>query len=200
MRGHLLGACNCAWGCPCNFDAPPTNGSCDGFYARLVEEGSFGDVALEGVKFLTGGHSPGPIHEGGGIEVMILDEDTTPSQREALERLFEGGGVGEPFDTFASVRATTLPTIVAPVEFKLAGIRSRVRVAGGDIFDLSMARIPNPVTGEEEEIYIDKPTGFTATRSEMGMSLVHRFNGGGMSWDHSGAYAEYCEFDYSGPD
>jgi hypothetical protein len=199
LRGHLLGACNCTWGCPCNFDAPPTFGACEGFYARLVTEGKFGDVALDGVKFLSGGRSPGPVHEGGATDVLILDEAMTSAQRAALERLHAGGDVGEPFDTFASVRTTLLPTIVAPIEFEPAGIRSRVRVAGGDIFELSIARIPNPVTGEEEEIYVDKPTGFTATRSEMGTSLVHRFHGGGLSWDHSGRYAEYCEFDYSGP-
>jgi hypothetical protein len=36
MRGSLVGACNCDWGCPCNFDAPPTYGFCDGFYGMVV--------------------------------------------------------------------------------------------------------------------------------------------------------------------
>src|SRR5262252_6759515 len=26
LKGVLLGACNCDWGCPCNFEAPPTYG------------------------------------------------------------------------------------------------------------------------------------------------------------------------------
>src|SRR5215471_113169 len=26
IKGVLLGACNCDWGCPCNFEAPPTYG------------------------------------------------------------------------------------------------------------------------------------------------------------------------------
>ena len=199
MRGHIVGACNCDWGCPCTFDAPPTYGHCDGFYARLVTEGRYGDVSLEGVKFVSGGHSPGPVHEGGSIDVLILDGATTPDQRTAIERLHEGGGVGEPFDIFASVRVKLLPTIVAPIEFVADGIRSQVRVAGGSIFDMAISRIANPVTGEEEEIYVDKPTGFTATRSEMGMALVHRVDAGELSWDHSGKYAEYSEFDYSGP-
>ena len=64
---------------------------------------------------------------------------------------------------------------------------------------MSISRIANPVTGQEEEIYVDKPTGFTATRTEMGMALVHRFEGEGLSWDYPGKYAEYSRFDYSGP-
>ena len=199
MRGHLIAACNCAWGCPCNFDAPPTDGFCDGFYARLITEGRFGDVSLDGVKFLSGGHAPGAVHEGGLIDVLILDEETTPDQRDAIERLHDGGGVGEPFDIFASVRARLLPTIVAPIEFEENGIRSTIRVAGGSVFEMSTSRIANPVTGEEEEIYLDKPTGFTSLRSEMGMARAHRVQIDELSWDHSGKYAEYAEFDYSGP-
>ena len=199
LRGDLVGVCNCDWGCPCTFDAPPTYGSCDGFYARLVTEGRFGDVSLDGVKFIAGGHSPGPVHEGGLTDVLILDDSMTSEQRSAIERLHDGGGVGEPFDIFASVRATLLPIVVAPIEFVADGIRSQVRVGDGSMLEMSISRIANPVTGEEEEIYIDKPTGFTASRTEMGMALVHRFEGEGMSWDHSGKYAEYSRFDYSGP-
>src|SRR5437588_12241586 len=112
LRGELVGACNCDWGCPCTFDAPPTYGFCDGLYATHVAEGSYGDVSLDGVKFVWGGHSPGPVHEGGAVDVLILDESMTPEQRAAIERLVAGGGVGEPFDIFASVRATLLPPSV----------------------------------------------------------------------------------------
>src|SRR5205807_4991271 len=170
LRGDLVGVCNCDWGCPCNFDAPPTYGSCEGFYARLVTEGRFGDVSLDGVKFVAGGHSPGPVHEGGSIDVLILDEAMSSGQRAAIERLHGGGGVGEPFDIFASIRARLLALVVAPIEFEAAGIRSRVLVADGAILEMSISRIANPVTGVEEEIYLDKPTGFTSLRSEMGMA------------------------------
>src|ERR1700726_3551391 len=145
LRGDLVGACNCDWGCPCTFDAPPTYGFCDGFYARLVTEGRFGDVSRDGAKFGSGGHSPGPVHEGGSVDVLILDEAMTSEQRAAIERLHDGGGVGEPFDIFASIRATQLPTIVTPIDFTAAGIRSRVLVGGGDILDMSISRIANPV-------------------------------------------------------
>src|SRR5437588_9887885 len=78
MKGSIVGACNCEWGCPCNFDAPPTYGHCDGFYALAIAEGRFDDVSLEGVKFVFGGHSPGPVHEGGGTEILVVDENATP--------------------------------------------------------------------------------------------------------------------------
>ena len=199
MRGSLIGECNCAWGCPCNFDAPPTYGHCDGFYTRVVKEGRFGDVPLDGVAFVSGGHSPGPVHEGNLTDVLIIDEGTTEGQRSAIERLWRGNGVGPPFDIFASVPSTWIGPIVAPIEVRLASMNSIVRIAGGEVYDLAMSRIKNPVTGEEEEIYLDKPTGITSLRSEMGMSLRARFSAGGLDIEHGGRYAEYAEFDHSGP-
>ena len=32
MTGSLVGPCNCDWGCPCNFMAPPSYGNCEGVY------------------------------------------------------------------------------------------------------------------------------------------------------------------------
>ncbi len=30
IRGSIIGSCNCDWGCPCNFDARPSQGRCEG--------------------------------------------------------------------------------------------------------------------------------------------------------------------------
>ena len=199
MRGVLVGACNCDWGCPCNFDAPPTYGFCDGFYSMVVHEGRFGDVELDGARFVWGGHAPGAVHEGDGSSVLILDTSTTHEQRAALDRLWRGGGVGSPFDEFASVTTDWHEPVVADVQITLAGIRSTVKVTGGAAFELALERIRNPVTGDEEEFYLDKPTGFTSTYTELGMSTIGLFRSPGMSFDIGGKYAEYAEFDYSGP-
>ncbi len=94
---------------------------------------------------------------------------------------------------------TWLDPIIAPIEVKLDGIRSSLKVADGS-YEVAISPIKNPVTGGEEEIYLDKPTGFTAKRSELGMSIVQRLNAGSLKYDHSGQYAEYSEFEYSGPE
>jgi hypothetical protein len=200
MKGSIIGACNCDWGCPCNFDAYPTKGFCDGIYTIVVREGRFGDVPLDGATFAFGGHAPGAVHEGGLTDILILDENLTADQRDAIQRLWLGGGVGMPFDVFASVTETRLDPIVAPIDVKLDGINSEVKIGGGDIYDLAISRIKNPVTGAEEEIYLDKPTGFTSLRSEMGMSTRGRFKADVLDLDIAGQYAEYAEFEYSGPD
>jgi hypothetical protein len=199
MKGSLIAACSCDWGCPCNFDARPTKGFCEGGYTVAVREGRFGDTTLDGLKTVWLGHSPGPLHEGNVTSLIVIDEESSPEQREALLSLWKGGGVGQPFDIFASVTATWLDPVIAPIDVKLRGINSEVKVAGGKVWELAMSRIHNPVTGDEEEIYLDKPTGFTSLRSELGMSSIARLTANRLSFDHSGQYAEYAEFEYSGP-
>ncbi len=199
MSGEILGACNCAWGCPCNFDAPPTYGHCEGTYVLSIEVGRFGDVPLDSVVFAWSGHSPGPIHEGGGREFLVIDESAGAAQRDAIETLWRGGGVGSPFDEFASVRAETYDTVIAPIDLQLNGIRSTVRVRGEAELDLRFSPIVNPVTGDEEQLYLDKPTGFTSLRSEMGMTTTATLSSADLAYDISGNYAEHAKFSYSGP-
>ena len=199
MSGVIVGECNCDWGCPCNFDAPPTHGNCDGTYSYLVKEGRYGDTSLDGVAFLYSGSSPGAVHEGNLTSVLVIDESTSGEQREALETLWKSGESGLPFDIWNTVTSKWLDTIYAPIEFEPAGINTKIRAGGGEIYDAAISRIKNPVTGDEEEIYLDKVTGFTSTRTELGMSLQSVFSAGGLEFNNTGKYAEFAEFSYSGP-
>lgn len=198
MSGSLLGECNCDWGCPCSFDAPPTNGGCRGVYTWIIEKGAYGDVNLDGLGVALPGTWPGAVHLGHGTQAVVVDSRATAAQRKALETLGKGGA-GGPLAVFASVTETWLPTVFAPFDVKLNGIRSTLRVDSGKIYDLALSRIKNPVTSDEEEIYLDKPTGFTAKRSELGMSVVARFKIPNLAFDNSGRYAEFSKFSYSGP-
>ncbi len=198
LKGSILGSCNCEYGCPCNFNVAPTNGGCEGVYVWVIREGHYGKTDLGGLTMAHGGSFPEAIHKGRGYGVYIVDERATPEQRQALEILQKGNGVGLPFDIFAKVTAQWHETVYAPMEVHLDGIRSRVKIGGGKIYDLALSRMKNPVTGAEEEVYLDKPTGFTSKRSELGTSTAARFRVDGISFDNSGHYAEYGEFDYSG--
>src|SRR5688572_6178202 len=43
--------CNCAWGCPCQFNALPTHGRCEAVTAVRIREGHYGPTKLDGVTF-----------------------------------------------------------------------------------------------------------------------------------------------------
>ena len=199
MKGSILGPCNCDWGCPCNFDVAPSYGHCEGIYAYAVDEGHYGDTRLDRLKYVHAGSWPAAVHLGNGTAVLIVDTGASDDQRRALEDLWKTGEAGLPFDIWNAVTSTWLETIVAPIEMEWAAMSSRVSVDGGRLLDLVMSRVKNPVTGDDEITYLDKPTGFTSKRTELGTTEVFRLECAGWSWDYSGKYGEFAEYDYSGP-
>jgi len=195
MRGTLLGACSCDWGCPCSFDARPTQGFCDGAYLWHVDQGKFGELSLDGLSFAWIGKAPGPMHEGNVSWLVLVDEKANAAQRKALDTLWAGKS-GGPWVIFMTVALSCEGPRYVPFELHLDGINSKAR--GGGIIEYGLGPILNPVTHEAEEIYVDKPTGFTSKRLTMGASRVFRVKSDVLTCDHSGKYAEFSKFDYSG--
>src|SRR4051812_7718805 len=72
LNGQVLVACNCDWGCPCNFNALPTTGKCEGGWTWQVESGWYNDTKLDGLNFSVYVNWPGAIHEGNGEAVILF--------------------------------------------------------------------------------------------------------------------------------
>ncbi|TLZ76035.1 MAG: DUF1326 domain-containing protein, partial [Methanobacteriota archaeon] len=54
FEAEYIQSCNCAWGCPCNFDALPTTGSCEALVSWHIKKGTFGTTKLDGTTFAWG--------------------------------------------------------------------------------------------------------------------------------------------------
>ena len=195
MQGTLLGACSCDWGCPCSFDAPPTRGFCEGGYLWHIEKGKFGDVPLDGLSLIWVGHSPAAIHLGNLTSLVVADQKANAAQRAAIATLVDGKS-GGPWVIFRAVTSKLVGPRYVPFELQLDGLKSKARAVG--VVECELGQILNPVTQEPEEIYVDKPTGFTSKRLTMGASRVFRVTSDALNYDHSGKYAEFSHFDYSG--
>jgi hypothetical protein len=65
IHAYYLDACNCDWGCPCQFNAKPTHGFCEGVSGIHIIDGTYNkDVKLDGLNIALIGSWPGPVHEG----------------------------------------------------------------------------------------------------------------------------------------
>lgn len=135
------------------------------------------------------------MHEGHGTAQWVAGVRATERQGEVLLTLFRGGS-GGPFAIFAAVTETLLEPMFESFEVTMDGLDSRL--SAGEILDIGLTTIKNPVSGEPEDVQLVKPTGFTSRESLLGASTVYRFTGG-FQHDHSGKYAEFAPFDYSGP-
>src|SRR5512147_2422923 len=90
IEGRMFTNCNCAYGCPCQFNALPTHGDCQAAVGVWIEKGHHGDTKLDGVKLAGVFRWPRAIHEGHGEALPIVDETATPAQREAVLRILSG--------------------------------------------------------------------------------------------------------------
>ncbi|MBI3327564.1 MAG: DUF1326 domain-containing protein [Nitrospinae bacterium] len=193
LKGVFLGGCSCDWGCPCNFEAPPTKGFCEGGGIWHIEQGRYGGVQLDGLRVGGFAHSPAALHLGNVTLLVLIDERADARQRAAIEAMFP---VTPPFSIFYSLTSTFLGFHYVSLEVQLDGIRSRVTIPG--TLELALAPMINPVTGEEEPATLLKPKGFTSQQQELCATAVLRFSTEGLSYDHSGKYGEFSPFEYKG--
>jgi hypothetical protein len=169
MRGPEVTNCNCAWGCPCQFNALPTNGDCRAMVAMRIDDGHFGEVDLTGLGWVGMFAWPGPIHEGKGEAFVVVDERADEAQRNAILTILSGGET-EPGATIFNVFATVIDTLHEPTflpihfEADIDGRVARVKVEG--IVDTAIEPIRNPVTGEPHRAQVSLPNGFEYKKAE----------------------------------
>ena len=192
VEGDVLIACNCDWGCPCNFNARPSRGHCEGGWIWLVEKGRVDDVVLDGLAVALFAKWPGAIHEGGGQAVCYIDERASSAQRSALTRVLRGE-LGGPWGLFIKTYALADP-VSAPFDVHLTRHATRARI--GDVVELAMQTIRNPVTDAEVHPEVVLPEGLVVKRAGVAASKVFRV-ADSIQYDHSGQYAAFGRFEYA---
>ena len=163
-------ACNCAYGCPCQFNALPTHGVCESIGAFQFHKGHFGDVSLDGLRAVGVIAWPGPIHEGRGRCLWIIDERASESQHDALLTIVNGGET-DPGATMWNVFASTVEKVIdpaiKPIELDIDVDARKGRVLVNKLVGASGTPIRNPVTGDEHRVRIDLPNGFECDTLEV---------------------------------
>ncbi len=196
--GEEAVCCNCAWGCPCQFNALPTHGRCEALVGLEIREGYFGDTRLNGARFARIFSWPGPIHEGDGTRQLIIDERATPEQRDALVALESGEQGGAYFEIFAAVAPNVLETVIAPITFEVDRERRQAALHVPDMGEYRAEPIKNPVTGEEHRARIVLPEGFEYQEAEMGNAVYVRVRSDErVAFEHENTYAQLNAFDWS---
>jgi hypothetical protein len=198
ISGEEVVSCNCAWGCPCQFNANPTNGNCRGVGVWEVREGHFGDTKLDGVRW--GGliSWPGAIHEGNGTIQIVFDESSTEEQRAAIGELASGRHGGTFFQIFAAVCPNVMDPITAPIEFETDRERRVARFKLGDIAESRVEPIRNPVDNSEHRARIDLPNGFEYTLAEVGNTAeAHSSLEEPLKLQLENTYAQLNQFDWT---
>jgi hypothetical protein len=184
---------NCAYGCPCQFNALPTNGNCEAVVAMEIEQGHYGNVKLDGLRMGGIFQWPGAVHEGHGKCQPFIDVRADEKQRDALLKIMSGQDT-DPMATMFAVYFSTLEKvydpIVTPIEFEVdvEGRKGRYVVPG--LVESHGEPIKNPVTGAEHRARIDLPHGFEYEIAEVGSGTSK--TQGNIKLDLKSSYGQFA--------
>ena len=171
IHGREFTNCNCAYGCPCQFNALPTHGNCQAVVGVQIDKGFHGETGLDGLRFAGVFAWPGPIHMGKGEVFPIVDRRASEDQRVAILRIMSGQDT-EPgatiFNVFAATFVTVHPPVFADIEMDVDVDKRRASMKVPGYIEQRGEPIVNPVSGAEYRGRIDLPNWFEYTLAEMG--------------------------------
>ena len=185
--------CNCAWGCPCQFNALPTDGTCRGIGAMRIERGHFGTTRLDGLAWVGTYYWPGPIHLGDGTWQFFIDERADPDQRKALVEILHGRETAPGatfFQVFSTTMATTLGPQFVPVELDIDPDACRARVAVPGVLDSTSTPIKSPFNGQDHRVRVSLRGGIEYTEAEYGSGSTTAT--GGVRLDLRDSYGQFA--------
>ena len=194
-QAEMINACNCDWGCPCNFNAKPTTGSCEGTWGLHITSGTCGDLKLDGLKLAWSGRWPGAVHEGRATAKLFIDETASEEQRNALEDIFKGKLDGMPWSIIAATVDNWVETAYVPFEWTFDGTNSSYNA--GNQVRVALDTMRNPVSGSEASATISLPTGLITNEVHATATKAFSVFGKGLKMAAPGKFGFYCNAKHS---
>lgn len=195
IKGEYLESCTCRGACPCIYLGSPTEGDCTALVAWHIDQGHYGDVALNDLNVAVALHSPGDMAEGGWKVVLYLDQAADPRQNDALGTIFGGNAGGHPA-LLASFIAEVLGVEQVPIRFETSPGRRRFQV--GDAAEADVESIEGQggaaVTIRNHPFTVAPGEALTVAKSR---TLRHQAHGVNLALSERTAF--YSAFAYAGP-
>ena len=132
MKGQYMEACSCNFLCPCipkNATTPATHDFCKVALAFAVDAGSYGDVKLDGVRFVFFAQSKAVMSQGDWIGGLIIDTAASDAQVEAVAAI-ASGAAGGPLALLAPLIGDFRGVERHPITFVKDGKSVSVRIDG----------------------------------------------------------------------
>lgn len=195
-KGEYLEFCNCAYGCPCNFNGFPTHGNCRAVVAMKITEGKIGDVDIAGA-IIAGAYSwPKAIHDGNGTVAVFYDSSTTKEQQDALTGMLTNQFGGMPWEIFAATVTDVKGPFVEKIDLNLNGTKSSVKI--GNKVSAEMTTHVNPVEPtQDQEVHVVLPTGFVWQDAQAARNVGQKVNVDGLQFEDKDCNAFYAVVEHA---
>jgi hypothetical protein len=189
LEGEWIKNCNCAFGCPCDFNALPTEGYCKGLVGMRITKGHFEKTKLDGLVFAATVDFPGALHEGNGQLQPIIDERATAEQREALFNIMSGkfSAEGTLFHIFSLIVTKIHDPLFVPITFSFDKDGRVARLVAKGVLETEVEPIKNPVTGAPHRIQVVMPEGFEHRGAEVASANIR--SAGAIKFETKGTHS-----------
>ena len=194
IKGPHFMNCNCDFGCPCQYAALPTDGTCEAAVAWRIDEGHYGDVKLDGLVAVNTYAWPGPIHEGKGAMQSIIDERADDQQRQALVAILKGEGAEKGSTMlwiYHAMCETVHDPIISAIELTVDMEKRVGRLSVPDVLETTIEPLKNIVTGAEHRARIELPDGKEFNLAEVASGTTK--GTGAVALDFSNSHAHFAD-------
>ena len=183
IRGEYMESCNCDYLCPCvytNPQGPVTYDHCTAVLVFRIDDGDFGGLRLDGLKFAFVLRSGKVMADGNWIFGVVVDEAADSAQRAALARLAGGEAGGTPGLIRTNLVSDFRGVEYRPITFEMAGLARRAAVPGLFAFEIEGVASRNP---SGEPFYIDNTAHPANRRLALARAKDLQVHGFGLDLD-----------------
>lgn len=180
IRGEYMESCNCDYLCPCIYTNPQegaTNDHCYAFMAFRIDEGTYEDVRLDGLKFALIIRSGKVMAHGDWVFAGVVDADADAAQRQALTAIVSGEAGGAPGMIREHLVSDFRGVEYQSIELTFDGLRRAVSIP--NVLSFAIEGV-TPRNRPNEPMYIDNTAHPANKRLALARSKETRIQGFGL--------------------
>jgi hypothetical protein len=144
FEGSLLEVCTCNVLCPCWIGENPDSGYCDSVNSYHIDSGQIEGVDVAGCTLAVITHIPGNVLAGNWRVALVVNDEATQDQNDAIIAAFSGK-LGGPLADLSQLVGEVISVEQAPITFEVKEGKGTLRI--GDVVEADMEPYRGP-TGE----------------------------------------------------
>ncbi len=186
ISGEYMESCNCDYLCPCiytNPQGPVTFDQCTALLIFRVDEGTYENARLDGLKFALVIQSGKVMADGDWIFAGVIDETANAEQRQALTTIVSGEAGGIPGLIRDNLVSDFRGVEYRSIEFVMDGLKRTVSIPGVLSFEIEGVASRNQ---SGEPFYVDNTAHPANTRLALARSAETHLHAFGLDLDMSG--------------
>src|SRR5260370_20380529 len=180
MRGEYMESCNCDYLCPCiytNPQGPATHDHCIAAMVFRIDQGSSGEIKLDGLKFALVIRSGRVMADGNWVFAGVVDDAANDAQRGALAAIVGGEAGGPPGFIRQNLVGDFRGGQFKPIEFTLDALKRSTPIP--DILAFPIDGVP-PRNRAGEPLYLDNTSHPANRRLALARAKEFRVQGFGL--------------------